>query len=368
VAFSALVVVQVGCLTENGPLQQHRVVNPADQCSMYHQGGSSTCVVHIACLPDHEVCAKIPHTKFTKSISHAVMSLYSPLVGKLAEIRLLHIKRGNPSSPIECLLKVVPHGEFSRHNEGIYDWVTGKAHGDLTWRPESTGREPMRWVPEYEALSYTWGDPKATELITLNGRVVDVTKNLKAALLALRKPDAERVMWIDALCINQRDIQEKNTQLPRMSAIYQRASRTIAWLDPANVIAHHAMDVLERLGGTKTHMDGLEMPKPMIWNGPQFDACYGVGEEVEREVFQRRLTHASRQNLARLEDLNESDWTALEEFINRRPYWRRLWIIQEIANSREVIFQCGSRQIGIETFQYFPLIRGDGSVSPQLHL
>lgn len=187
----------------------------------------------------------------------------------------------------------------------------------------------------------------------VNGQIMKITANLKAALLALRKHDEERTMWIDALSINQEDVQERNVQVPRIPTIYQRAFRTIAWLGDADETALQAMDVLESLGGTKAHMDTLELPEPMIWCGPQYDYGYGVGQEVEKAVFQEKLEHSEKQPLIDLPDLSERDWEALQSFIDRRPYWRRLWIIQEIANSREVIFQCGSRRMGIETFEYF---------------
>ena len=62
-------------------------------------------------------------------------------------------------------------------------------------------------------------------------------------------------MWIDALCIDQTIIQERNEQIHRMPAIYQRATRTIAWLGDNDAISLYAMTVMETLCGTKAHMD-----------------------------------------------------------------------------------------------------------------
>src|SRR5277367_3747830 len=64
----------------------------------------------------------------------------------------------------------------------------------------------------FEALSYTWGDASSKRLIFLNERMFLVTKNLNTALRQLRYTQDERVIWIDALCINQYDIVERNHQ------------------------------------------------------------------------------------------------------------------------------------------------------------
>jgi Heterokaryon incompatibility protein (HET) len=85
---------------------------------------------------------------------------------------------------------------------------------------------------DFEALSYTWGDPKDTFRIILNDRPFYVTRNLAVALLNLRHVDQKRVMWIDAICINQLDISEKNQQIPQMKNIYCHggARRVVVWL------------------------------------------------------------------------------------------------------------------------------------------
>lgn len=61
----------------------------------------------------------------------------------------------------------------------------------------------------YEALSYTWGDPTRTKTITINDQKVAVTTNLYDALLHLRNPEKDRILWVDALCINQQDAFER---------------------------------------------------------------------------------------------------------------------------------------------------------------
>jgi hypothetical protein len=82
----------------------------------------------------------------------------------------------------------------------------------------------------YEALSYTWG-PFSIRSITLNGhKDFRVTDNLDSALRYLRRTDHQRVLWIDALSINQNDLPERNSQVGRMLEIYSRAIRVVVWL------------------------------------------------------------------------------------------------------------------------------------------
>jgi hypothetical protein len=83
--------------------------------------------------------------------------------------------------------------------------------------------------PQYRALSYCWGDPLVTKPIIVNGCVMQVTANLEAALREL-KAQQLKVLWVDALCINQSDTVERGIQVTRMGHIYSRAYEVIAWL------------------------------------------------------------------------------------------------------------------------------------------
>jgi Heterokaryon incompatibility protein (HET) len=80
--------------------------------------------------------------------------------------------------------------------------------------------------PSYEALFYVWGDPSRS-LIQCSGTTMYVTKNLKYALLQLRIDGKTRVLWIDAICLNQLDLQEQAQQVKIMSSIYSKAPHTV---------------------------------------------------------------------------------------------------------------------------------------------
>lgn len=84
--------------------------------------------------------------------------------------------------------------------------------------------------PEYSALSYVWGDPNERSTIFVNGIKFDVTLSLHSALNALRFLDSQTEpdwYWIDAVCIDQGNMKEKDEQIPRMGRIYSSASGVI---------------------------------------------------------------------------------------------------------------------------------------------
>jgi len=82
--------------------------------------------------------------------------------------------------------------------------------------------------PRYEALSYMWGIDTDSRVIEIDGKELRTGHNLWLALTELRHPDEERTMWIDAICINQQDISERNHQVGLMSFIYSQAERVVA--------------------------------------------------------------------------------------------------------------------------------------------
>lgn len=84
---------------------------------------------------------------------------------------------------------------------------------------------------EYEALSYTWDDQKPTKALICNGRTLRVTENVFQALRQLRsRKGLQRIIWIDAICINQKDQAEKTAQVCMMGDIFSRAQRVNIWL------------------------------------------------------------------------------------------------------------------------------------------
>ncbi|KAH7327522.1 heterokaryon incompatibility protein-domain-containing protein [Rhexocercosporidium sp. MPI-PUGE-AT-0058] len=146
------------------------------------------------------------------------------------------------------------------------------------------GRSVFADRPKYEALSYTWGRADDLRAIELNGTRVEVRKNLALALVHLRHTSEERVLWIDAICINQSDLEERNRQVELMSYIYARAKRVLVWL---GIIVHSSGPEKRRTG------DGAGL------------------------------------------DLNDLGTLC------RQSYWKRIWIVQEIGAAADLEIHWG---------------------------
>jgi hypothetical protein len=139
--------------------------------------------------------------------------LYRPLQTSPQELRLVFIQPGSFFSPINCVLK----------------------------------HEFLKDEPFFEALSYVWGNAQETVPILLNGHVFNLTTNLEFALQHLRLEEGVRTFWIDAICINQLGVEERNQQVRSMGEFYKAAQQTIVWLGPeAEHIALAFQYILER--------------------------------------------------------------------------------------------------------------------------
>lgn len=111
----------------------------------------------------------------------------------------------------------------------------------------------------YEALSYTWGSQDTPESVTVDDKVFAITSNLHSALVRLRNHTFDRVIWVDAICINQRDDAEKQIQIPHMANIYRKASRVIVDLGPATSDASQALEDLRVAAeGTRLASEDVE--------------------------------------------------------------------------------------------------------------
>lgn len=108
----------------------------------------------------------------------------------------------------------------------------------------------------YEALSYVWGDPENPRSISIDKQSLPVTANLHAALLRLRDRLIVRIIWVDAICINQGDVTEKGKQVRYMAEIYSKASRVIVWLGEAENDSDQALEEI-RLAADETSTEPL---------------------------------------------------------------------------------------------------------------
>lgn len=138
-------------------------------------------------------------------MQHVESVAYAPL--HPWQTRILQLHPGNGNEPIVCDLLVADLISF-----------------------EGFGVSSLSRIIEYEAVSYAWGPPHFSDAITCNETLLTITPRLANALKHLRYHDKVRYLWIDALCINQRNISEKNQQVKLMLQIYQKARSVPVWL------------------------------------------------------------------------------------------------------------------------------------------
>jgi hypothetical protein len=215
---------------------------------------------------------------------------YFPLQEPTQEIRLLTLKPGQFSDPVHVLLEHVP---LRKQN-----------------------------APKYEALSYVWGSTHQSIDISVGDegeKVLPVTQNLATALPYLRHGDTPRILWVDAICVNQQDLKERGQQVERMGDIYTLATRVVAWLGPA---ADNSSLALELLGltGSKVNVD---------WSARTMHPTDDKLEEAHWADASVPLA------------FNKIGMRAIHTLIHR-PWFERLWIRQEIrlANENAVVI-CG---------------------------
>jgi hypothetical protein len=193
--------------------------------------------------------------------------------------------------------------------------LPGKLH-DALYCELSTGNLENS---EYEALSYTWGSVYRQKRIQVNRLPFSVGANLYDALLHLRHPDRARTMWIDAVCINQGDARERESQVKQMRQVYQRGSSVVIFL------------------------------------GNSRDQHLGLGIH-----YIKRLARANETEVNCIWQ-ESSKWQKAIDKLLRAPWWHRAWVIQEAFLARRAVFQYGHHLIGFDELCSFvtnPAIMG----------
>lgn len=204
--------------------------------------------------------------------------LYRPLLSW--QMRLVELEAAQVDEPLKCRLLTADIIHF----EGV------------------AIRETLQ-VVQYEALSYAWGDPNFTYPLRCNEMIYAITENLANALHSLRLPDKERLLWIDAICINQYDDDERASQVGKMFVIYQKAERVVAWLG-----------------------------KQLKWTFLAFNL-----------INEGRTFRPKEHGLScKVKEAHK----ALKE-VYLRPWFRRTWIRQEVFAAQAVILKCGSLETNL---------------------
>ncbi|KAI6082162.1 heterokaryon incompatibility protein-domain-containing protein [Hypoxylon rubiginosum] len=204
-------------------------------------------------------------------------------------------------------------------------------------RFEPPGRTDISWhIPRFEALSYVWGDqsdPEEIIIYTISGPfwsttkknhgVVRIGKNLAAALRQLRRKSKKKTLWCDSICINQNDLAEREREVQRMAHLYLHVDRVVAWLGPEADDSQLALEKLA-LAGSQIVSEGWDDGAP-TWSVISKSDERLTKPEIEFPFSQR-------------------EWQAIEKLIDR-PWFKRLWVRQEIALACEATIICGNAEI-----------------------
>jgi hypothetical protein len=258
--------------------------------------------------------------------------------------------------------------------EGIYDTLklrTTKVIRVVDLQPASEDHHDvicdLRVVslddgPEYEALSYTWGPPfedqsLQREQILLAGSETRVTGNLFCALKRLRFSDKPRVLWVDAICINQDDISERSQQVAMMSQIYAGARRVLVWLGEDSELndGRVSLEIIQHLASTSEA--GLVMAIVQI------RMSGASGQDHFYSVMAQLLSTSSILSQLQVPNNSASVVSAnvqtqgqirkamrlIRHFFSRR-YFRRLWVVQEMYHAKNGKLYCGKQHIYWQTF------------------
>ncbi|KAI1760275.1 heterokaryon incompatibility protein-domain-containing protein [Hypoxylon sp. FL1150] len=191
------------------------------------------------------------------------MAIYQQLLP--GQIRVLLLQPGPPGSPIRCELR------------------TTTLDGNT----------------QYEALSYVWGNLTMDRRIYVNQERISITHSLHRALIHLRHETRIRVLWVDALCINQTNIQEREAQVSRIYNIYNHATRVVVWLNTAPFGIRQAFQAAQR-------------------NKLPTDYHFGTVRVVSK--------------------------------ILASPWWMRVWVVQEFIVAKSVVIQCSDYTIEWDDF------------------
>ncbi|PMD47201.1 HET-domain-containing protein [Hyaloscypha variabilis F] len=195
---------------------------------------------------------------------------YTPLAAEKKQIRLIDLSPGDYHKDLEATLVTYSLG----------DW------------------------PYYEALSYTWGSLEADRKIILNGRDFAIGKSLEDALRTLRRHDSPRRIWIDAICINQDNIPERNHQVQMMGQIYGQAENVAVFLGLASEHSKIGMSILGFL---------VDISNPL-------------------------------EDRPWLKIMDEAVELGIQDIFHREWFWR-IWTIQEAALAKKITLTCGSQTI-----------------------
>ncbi|KAK4031486.1 heterokaryon incompatibility protein-domain-containing protein [Parachaetomium inaequale] len=181
---------------------------------------------------------------------------------------------------------------------------------------------------DYAAVSYVWAEVPGIEVIDVDGHTVGIGKNLWVLLNQFRG-ETPLVLWVDAICINQKDDQEKSEQVAKMESIYKRASEVKIWLGLSKDARDAVMDIFN-----------------------EFSTLHDIVSRIQtlhlypsRAALPEPITIVLEGLIERFRDRPETTATPLLKFFFERQWWARVCIIQEFVLARNATFYCGDRSV-----------------------
>ncbi|KAI9703490.1 MAG: hypothetical protein M1820_005794 [Bogoriella megaspora] len=190
--------------------------------------------------------------------------------------------------------------------------------------------------PEYSAVSYTWGGaedpvysapfhrraPESFYTIKVNECNMEVTENLFDMLHQFRTSHPEDIdYWIDAICINQKDIEEKTKQVNQMAEIYSGAGNVVVWLGKSDDGTHEVLKLIQQLSAA-------------------FRKEHDMNSSISRFAGLNDPLDIEQMKQLGIDEVTIAKWLNLMCFYQRRWFYR-VWTIQEVALAKEIIVICG---------------------------
>jgi hypothetical protein len=190
----------------------------------------------------------------------------------------------------------------------------------------------------FAALSYVWGSTENPACITIDQKKFWVTRNLFNALKAMRRPDVAISLWIDGLCINQDNFEEKKVQIGLMRRIYRQAHKVTAYVPQTPEDAENLCQLMQEILRTNVKcteiIEAGIIPEQVIPEEDEEDTEESADGKRSAVRFVTRPIPLTPTGTC-LEDHglpSEDDliWGAWRRFF-ASPYFRRIWILQEYA-------------------------------------
>lgn len=194
-------------------------------------------------------------------------------------------------------------------------------------------------APAYCAISYTWGDLSAMESMIINGKRAFIGKNCSYALSQARSfnlsSEQNHHIWIDSICINQADVQEKSHQVARIGSIYKNAAQVLACVGDAA----DDSDLLLRF---------LRQHVPELTRCSEKWAEKSLVDNIFQHVYRKWSLGYGKQSWQRL-------LRALQHLLER-TYFSRVWVMQELFMGVRISICCGTEVAPMQTLHGFRIV------------